>query len=134
MIVDLSVEDNRRIPVVTQDRLIPALQIDDLQAYRAQRRFAAFEYALLVRSAMRYRLRNPLGNSLAGVLIPSCKSRDSTHLGLIPRSPHKSPSKTSGFVPKYTTYRQSTTSPLAWPFGLFPGLLCASSAFSAPLR
>src|ERR1017187_2021404 len=89
MIVDFSVEDNRRVPIVTQYRLVPALQIDDLQAYRAQRRFAAFEDSLLVRPAMRNRFRDALGNSLAGAPISTRKPRDSTHLALYPRFPNK---------------------------------------------
>src|ERR1035437_2991085 len=89
MVVDFPVEDNRRIPVVTQYRLVSAVQIDDLQAYRAQSRFAAFEHTLLVRPAMRYRFRDALGNSLAGALASTCKPRDSTHLLQNPRSPSK---------------------------------------------
>src|ERR1035437_10672703 len=98
MVVDFSVEDNRRIPVVTQNRLIPAIQIDDLQAHRAQPRFAAFEHTLLVRTTMRYRLRDALGNALAGALSSMCKPRDSTHLGKYPRSPNKNRFKTLLFV------------------------------------
>src|ERR1035437_485883 len=95
MIVDFSVEDNRRIPVVTQNRLIPALQIDDLQAHRAQCRFAAFEHTLLVRPAMRNRFRDALRNSLAGALTSTCKPRDSTHLRQNPRSRTRTGSKSS---------------------------------------
>src|SRR5664279_3106172 len=84
MIVDFSVEDNRRIPVVTQYRLISTAQIDDLQAHRAQCRFAAFEHTLLVRPTMRYRFRDALGNTLACPPAPMRKPCDSTHLGLIP--------------------------------------------------
>src|ERR1035437_1736300 len=89
MVVDFAVEDNRRIPVVTQDRLVPAIQIDDLQAHRAQRRFAAFEHTLLVWPTVRNRFRDALGNALAGALMFTCKPRDSTHLGQTPRSPNK---------------------------------------------
>src|ERR1019366_4140620 len=85
VVVDFSVEDYRRIPVVTQDRLVSALQIDDLQAYRAQRRFAAFEDTLLVRPAMRNRFRDALGNACAVPFISTRKPRDSTHLTLYPR-------------------------------------------------
>jgi hypothetical protein len=87
MIVDFSVEDNRCIPIVTQDRLIPAFQIDDLQANRAQRRFAAFEYTLLVWSAMGNRFSDPLGDCPARALTAPCKSRNSTHLDRNPRFP-----------------------------------------------
>src|ERR1035441_545217 len=115
MIVDFSVEDDRRIPVATQDRLIPTVQIDDFQAHRAQRRFAAFENTLLVGSPMRNRLRNSLGNSLACALTAPCKSRNSAHFALIPRSPNQNLTPNIRFVFKYTTNHPPNTelSPIA---------------------
>ena len=46
VIVDLPVERDRRIAVFCGDRLVAARQIDNRQADRAQRRYAALENAL----------------------------------------------------------------------------------------
>ena len=52
MVVDLAVEDDDRVAIVADDRLIAAVEVDDLEAHGAQRRLAAFEDALLVGTAM----------------------------------------------------------------------------------
>ena len=85
MVVDFSVERNRRVAIVADNRLVSAFQVDDLQPDRAQRRLAAFEDTLLVGSTMRKRFRDALRHAPAGVLIETSKPRDSTHLAY--RSP-----------------------------------------------
>ena len=52
MIVDLAVEDDDGVAVLGKDGLIAALNVDDLQARRAQRDGLGFKDALLVRTAM----------------------------------------------------------------------------------
>src|SRR5262245_41838481 len=89
VVVDFSVKDDRRIPVVTQDRLIAAIQIDDLEAHCAQRRLASLKRAMLVGPAMRYRRRDPPGHALAHALASPRKASNSTHLNQNPRSPNR---------------------------------------------
>ena len=64
VIVDLAVEDDRRVAVVRRDGLVAGCKVDDLQPRRAQRANARPEDALLVRPAMNQRVDgalNPLG-------------------------------------------------------------------------
>jgi hypothetical protein len=91
MVVNFAVKDDRRIPVVTQDRLVAAFQVDDLQAHCAQGRLAALEHAVLVGSAMRYGVGDPPGDTLAGDFTSLCKPSNSTHLDQNPRSPNRTP-------------------------------------------
>jgi hypothetical protein len=98
MIVDLPVEDDRCIAIVTQDRLIAATQVDDLQPHRAQRRLAALENPLLVGPAMRNRLRDSLGDSPASFVIAACKPCDSTHLETMSPFSYQTTWVESGFV------------------------------------
>jgi hypothetical protein len=52
MVVDLAVERDGGIPIVAEERLIAAGEIDDLQSDGAQSCFAALENPLLIRAAM----------------------------------------------------------------------------------
>ena len=117
VIVDLAVKCNNRIVVVAENRLVSPCQIDDLQPHRAQRRFAAFVYPLLVRAAVVKHLRNPLGNAPVSWLVEVRKSRNSTHLrclylspaGNLPLTP-----LTAGFVTNIAYL------PICSPFALHP--------------
>ena len=80
MVVDLAVEDDGRSPSSLDDRLVAAGQVDDLQADRAQGCFTALVNPLLVRTAMRDGLDDPLGNAWLAQFRKTCKSCNSTHL------------------------------------------------------
>jgi len=69
VIVDFAVESNDRIRVITRDRLVAGLDINDFQSRRAERDDPGLEHSLLVRSAMNQgrsgptnsiRIRNPM--------------------------------------------------------------------------
>src|SRR6202040_2657637 len=58
VVVDLAVEDQDGVAVVADHGLIAALQIDDLEAHRAQGNDWRFVDALLVRPAMNQGVRS----------------------------------------------------------------------------
>src|SRR5713101_843863 len=57
VIVDLAVENDDRLAVFAEQRLLAGLQIDDLQAHRSQGNVRGFVCALLVRTPMNERVR-----------------------------------------------------------------------------
>ena len=84
MIVDLAIEDNDSVTIITDEWLIAATQVDDLQTHRAQRGGPAFINSLLIRTAMEHRLRDPLSNTPSGRLPKAREPRDSTHVKTSP--------------------------------------------------
>ena len=56
VIVNLAVKNERDVAVIASHRLITVLEVDDLQAYRAERHRRGFVRAVLIRAPMHQRL------------------------------------------------------------------------------
>jgi hypothetical protein len=82
VVVNLPVEGDSRVAIAADEWLVTAAKVDNLQAHGTKRRHAAFEYALLVGTAMREGLRDAMGYAPAHDPIETCKSRDTTHFPL----------------------------------------------------
>src|SRR5580698_10221189 len=67
VVVDFAVENQDGIAIVTDHGLIAVLQIDDLEAHGSQRDIRRFPNALLVRTAMSQRPRDPPNGSRIGL-------------------------------------------------------------------
>ena len=80
VVVNFPVESDCRVAIVADEGLVTAAKVDNLQAHGAKRRRAAFEYAVLVGTAMRDDLRDALGQAPAHDPVETCISRDTTHL------------------------------------------------------
>jgi hypothetical protein len=74
MIVDLAVENNHRIAIAGNDRLIPAFNVDDLQARSAERNTFRFMNALLIWTSMENRRNSVLDAPGYGGTTQVCKT------------------------------------------------------------
>ena len=88
MIVDFSVENDGRVAVAADYRLVAAFQVDDLEPNGAQSRLAALEKPLLVRSPVVQRFGNSSGNAWFRIHSQARKPCYSTHWRSNPR-PHR---------------------------------------------
>src|SRR5262245_25013054 len=80
VVVDLAVEGDRGVAIVSDDGLVAAAQVDDFQAHRAQGGGVAFKDSLLVGTAVVQQLGQPSGNARIGGRAKSRKPRYATHL------------------------------------------------------
>jgi hypothetical protein len=86
MIVNLAVENDDQISAVREDGLVPAFQIDNLQAHCAERDRVAFEYSLLVRPAVADAFNRVLQHARRTGIVDMGKARYSAHVVGTPRA------------------------------------------------
>ena len=84
VVIDFTVEDDSRAAIVAQEWLVSAPEVDNLQAHGTERRHAAFEYSLLIGTAMRDGFGDAMGHGPAHRPVETCKPGDSTHLRQFP--------------------------------------------------
>ena len=79
VIVDLAVEDDDRVAVVGDHRLVAGLEIDDFQARRAQGNDSGLIYRPAVRSTVRKRFHRIPDAAWIGHTLSVSKPGDPTH-------------------------------------------------------
>src|SRR5580692_362478 len=74
MVVNLPVEDNRRVAIIRDDGLVSALQVNNFQARSAHRKDARTKNPALIRAAMSQRSGSPFDALRLGGPIFMCES------------------------------------------------------------